>query len=427
MTSTKIMMREWQESFHENVLLPDEPAVQHIVQSLSQSGKLFLEERRKGTVVRATSFVGRVTLGTAEITVQPKIQGMPLMRLLQYAYRLHQLNCLDATEFGVASSSFLDLVIAQFVAETEELTRRGLRREYVRCEAWLASPRGKIDIQRFARHADTGAASLPCIFAPRLDDTSLNRVLQAGLRLAIALVTSPELLRTLHAQHQLLAQDIATIRLDCRTLAHARRSCNRLTASYQPVLTLIELLFEMQSVVLEADDTTVTVPGFLFDMNRFFQTLLSRFLHENLSGYSVHDETNLRDMMEYDPNFNPRRRSAPVLRPDFLIVSKGQTVALLDAKYRDLWERNLPREMLYQLAMYALSRREKRTAVILYPTLDAEAKEARINIHDPQDAHRTAQVILRPVDLTRLAHLVSDARSVSERRDFAVQLAFSRS
>ena len=60
-------------------------------------------------------------------------------------------------------------------------------------------------------------------------------------------------------------------------------------------------------------------------------------------------------------------------------MSGNKIAAILDAKYRDLWERSLPRDMLYQLGMYALSRSgPDRQAVILYPTLEAGAIDQTI-------------------------------------------------
>ena len=84
-------------------------------------------------------------------------------------------------------------------------------------------------------------------------------------------------------------------------------------------------------------------------MNHFFQRLLSRFLHDALPGYVVSDEESLYGMMRYAPAHNPRGKRSPAPRPDFIVRRGGKVVAMLDAKYRDLWEHDLPREMLYQL------------------------------------------------------------------------------
>lgn len=59
-------------------------------------------------------------------------------------------------------------------------------------------------------------------------------------------------------------------------------------------------------------------------------------------------------MIAYVPKHNPRRRQPPTPRPDFVLMGSPKPAAILDARYRDLWERSLPGEMLSQLAIYAM-------------------------------------------------------------------------
>ena len=66
-------------------------------------------------------------------------------------------------------------------------------------------------------------------------------------------------------------------------------------------------------------------------------------------------------------------------------------------------ETSLPRDMLYQLAIYALS---KNTGVprstILYPTLAVEAVDQVVLLKDPILGQKRAEVALRPVNLLEL-------------------------
>jgi len=203
---------------------------------------------------------------------------------------------------------------------------------------------------------------------------------------------------------------------------------NRLTAAYEPAVSLIELLAAARGISLRDAPSALPLPGFLFDMNRFFQALLSRFLHEHLAGYSVRDEAQLRGTIEYVPGLNPRERRAPVLRPDIMVVESGTPVAVLDAKYRDLWEESLSREMLYQVAIYAAVHAD-RTATILYPTSAEDARESRLAVSNPLTGVHVATVCLRPVVLPELEKLLTERSTAANdrrRRSFARKLAFGR-
>jgi 5-methylcytosine-specific restriction enzyme subunit McrC len=116
----------------------------------------------------------------------------------------------------------------------------------------------------------------------------------------------------------------------------------RLTAAYRPAITIIEMLLAREGISLGESRQKIQLPGFLFNMNLFFQALLSHFLKEHLTGFEVRDQYNVKGMMQNEPAFNPRRRRASEPRPDYVLLQEGQVVSILDAKYRDLWERDLP-------------------------------------------------------------------------------------
>lgn len=110
--------------------------------------------------------------------------------------------------------------------------------------------------------------------------------------------------------------------------------------------------------------------------------------------------------------------------PDFLVSRGGKVAALLDAKYRDLWERDLPRYMLYQLAIYALSQPKGATAAILYPTIVPNATAALIEVRDPVRAGALGYVALRPAMLGELIEAVRVDSDPDRRARLAERLAF---
>lgn len=167
---------------------------------------------------------------------------------------------------------------------------------------------------------------------------------------------------------------------------------DRTTRPYEPAMSITRILTEASGLSLSGE-TGPRLPGFLFDMNRFFQALLGKYLADNLPDLTVRSEHRLKGMFAYLPGWNPCRQQAPVPRPDFLVAKGTQVLAILDAKYRDLWENPLPRDMLYQLAIYAMIH-EGGASTILYPTTQAQATEARIEVRDPLGGGRRALVAL---------------------------------
>jgi 5-methylcytosine-specific restriction enzyme subunit McrC len=422
---------EWQTrkvDFLSGIELNFDKRAERLAAELVSSDKLEILQLRGGIQIRATSWVGRITLGDLTITVRPKIDGVPLLNLLRYAYSLRDLHTFTLTDFETQTYTFQDLIVEQLVNETTELLSRGLHRDYLRFSAELAIPAGRIDFGQLALSLANGKSAVPCTYYNRSDAILLNRVLLAGLRLAARLSTASGLAVRVFRLMQVLEASVPTMRLTQKDLDNARRVIDRRSTAYSSALTLIDLLVNGMGVSLREAADPVQMPGFLFDMNRFFQSLISRFLHEELPEFSIQDEHRLKGVFEYDPANNPQRRRTVVPRPDFALLSNGKVIEFLDAKYRDLWETSLPREMLYQLAIYALSKETGISrATILYPTLAVEAVDQVMLLKEPIFWHKRAEITLRPVNLLKMEKLVRPHQSAlvaRHRQYFARMLVF---
>lgn len=415
MSDLDVILREWESVGPDTVdsdrglhgFSFDDPAHRKIAKELTRSGRLRFLELRNGLQIEARAHVGRVQIGRLTVTVVPKIAPTSLLTLFRYAHGLRDLSRHHVASYSTTGLVFQDLVIAQLHSEVQILLDRGIARTYQARHEELASPRGKIDFARLAVRGDRGSACLPCRHYPRLSDHLLNRVVLAGLTLAQYMVDDPGLRLEVARQRRLMAEMAGHEELSAELLARAGRKLNRLVAPYISIIGLVEILYFGSFLDLTARGGRRRLPGFLFDMNRFFQSLIGRFLSDNLPEFHVESELGLTEMMRYVPGRNPLGRRAPRPRPDYAIKKKnGEVVTLLDAKYRDLWEKTLPREMLYQLTVYALSQQPGTTAAILHPTTDPAARPSRIEILDPSSGTNAGYVELRPVQVDKMVQMI---------------------
>jgi 5-methylcytosine-specific restriction enzyme subunit McrC len=386
-----------------------------------------LQEIRQGLTVRTTSFVGSVRVGSATIRIRPKIDAKGFSTLLGYALGLAQIHFLPEQEIELATRAFQDLLVVRLTSEVRRLISRGLHRQYTRRNEWLSNPRGRILFDVLAAQGAITSASLPCSYHDRDEDILPNRVLRAGLELG-AQSAFDSVVRTRALQTAaLMRESVGHASLEPNTFKLLARHTGRLTSHYAPAFRLIRLLQAGHGISPIPDGPTIPLPGFLFDMNVLFQEALGRFLREWTPNAQLREQYRLAEVFRYRSEYNPRQKRAPTPRPDYVVMREGRVVAIADAKYRDLWTTDLPRDILYQLSVYALSQPDCKTATILYPTNDATASEARVSINDPVAVAQRAEVVLRPVNLDSFAELLRTPRSAATergRREFAEYLIY---
>ncbi|MBN1546670.1 MAG: hypothetical protein JW902_08435 [Syntrophaceae bacterium] len=427
-----ITLNEWEEVHPEpgsptdGLRLPPDKKVRELAFRLNRERKVRVLSLDNGIYIKSFSYVGIVRFGNLRVVIKPKIPYLPLLNLFRYAYGFRKLQLYSNLEYETGGESLQDLLIRQMILETDELIARGLHKQYIQLNARLSFLRGKIDFQKFAYQGGVVAASIPCIYHPRYEDGILNQFIKAGLKIGIALTNDMSLRYELRRRVALFDEFISDIQIDRQVYRNLRMKMNRLSRAYEPVIMLISILLDSSGILFEVkSEQGPKLPGFLFDMNRFFQTVVSRFLSENLQGYQVRDEYGLKSMISYIEEFNPKKKISPKPRPDFVIFKDNRINAILDAKYRNLWTTDLPRDMLYQLSIYALSQKSVRESAILYPDIGEGAKIAKLEIKDPVYSGRHAVVTLRPLNLLKLNDYISDPVGTrKERERFAEYLAF---
>ena len=241
--------------------------------------------------------------------------------LLRYSYGLGKLKLYQQTSFVASSGSFQDLICQELADQVKGLMTQGLHRDYQRTAEDLGSPRGRPNITEYVNRVGTATATLPYIHYPRTEATLLNRVLLAGLHLASGVCNDRELRGRIRRLAHSLDVRMCSVRLDSSVLRQAEDTVDRRTATYRPALTLIGLLLNSLGMSLgNRHEETFPMPRFLFDMNRFFQALVSSFLHDHLQRFTVRDEYQLKGVFTYAPDQNPNRRRSPTPRPDFVVL-----------------------------------------------------------------------------------------------------------
>ena len=371
-----IILNEW-----EHIDPLDEPRLRNIsLKNNAQArrladvlrNRLEVREGYEGLEITSTSFVGRIDVGPLRIAIKPKLGVGPLSSLVRYAYGLRDISIIDETRTPTAHFGFHDLLIAMLVEEVDELLHGGLARRYSALLEKMASPRGRIMFNEIIRRGGVTEARLPCRHFERNVDWHLNRVLRTGLKAAALMTQDRELRRRMHRLSDLFGGVAYLDRLTAESIDRAERELTRLTAANAAALTIIRLLIDMHGAILESIGGIVHTSGFLFDMNRLFQALLSRFLKEHASVFRIEDERVIGNVFSYSADAAKWRR-APKPRPDYALFRQNELYCFADAKYRDIWTKGLPADWLYQLSIYALAS-PARTSILLYAT---DAKEAR--------------------------------------------------
>jgi 5-methylcytosine-specific restriction enzyme subunit McrC len=328
--------------------------------------------------LRARHKVGVLRYGNLELRISPKVPVSRLLYLSSYD---------DATDEWKRLETLLDDVADPLSAIAEALAyfaERALRptplQGYVVHEEAERRLRGRILFDRQI----SSRAGLVMPVELRFDEYELgiieNRVLKAALMVVEQAVVGgqPALRRRLtHLRFQLDGVEPWT-----RGLQVPDISFSRMNERYRPALVLSRLVLGSHS--LEFPNQKHRGTGFLFDMNRIFESFLEAALRKELE--RVDGQVRGQERVYLD------EAGTVLMKPDITWWRRGRCSAVIDAKYKRATSQDYPNADAYQMLAYC-TRLGLRRGWLVYADI-GEASSGTTIVRGPG-----IELVVRAVDI----------------------------
>ena len=327
-------------------------------------------------VLRPSSYIGTLRLGSLSVIVRPKIPVDRVMFLVGYA--------LDPKEWQQYVSHLspdadvLESIIPAFVHHLRQAIRRGLLQGYRRQEEALHTVRGRIRFDDQVKRRYGLALPLEVAYDEFTEDIEENRLLKTALH---RLSRLPVRLASSRREVNALRPVFNTVGLASYVQGTPEVRYTRLNAHYRPAVELARLIIDNSSLELRHGD--VAGGSFLLDMNRVFERFLFVALREEL-GLSEREWR--RGNMTLD------EADVIKLEPDLSWWSGGNCRFVGDAKYKKLDTAGFQHSDVYQMLAYCTASGLP-SGLLVYA-----AGEAAPGVHRIRNAGKTIEVT--SLDLT---------------------------
>ena len=315
--------------------------------------------------VRFKQYVGVIQTGGLTIEILPKadkrsaVDKEAWQKLLQEMLQvsgLRRVGAVSKAQLKLRHHTLLDVYIAHFLAECEELLRRGLVKTYRRHQGQVRALKGRLLFAEQIRH---NAIRQDRLFTEhQVYDYGhvVNHILKAALEVLERVVPNQDLRRQVSRLLMRLPELGRAPSITAATFA--RIVSSRKLTRYQEALGMAKLILLNYSPDVRRG--TEDVLAVVFDMNLLWELFIYRTLKrgEVRGGYRVSAQNR--------KNFWNTRR----IRPDLVIERDGECI-VVDTKWKlvdDLSPSDPDLKQMYAYNMYWQTRR----SVLLYPGVESE-------------------------------------------------------
>jgi 5-methylcytosine-specific restriction enzyme subunit McrC len=288
--------------------------------------------------------------------------------------------------------TLLEILIRAFADQLTNEVRRGLPRQYLRCEEDLPKLRGRLDVTRQFTTLAVRPDRLACQFDVLSPDTALLQVMKACVVFLARQARRAETVRRL-AELRVALADVSDVH--SHHLAWDKIAIDRSNRRWRSLLALARLFLrrDWQATHRANDLRDLAGVTLLFPMNDLFEAYVAALLRKALApqGYEVVSQGGLRYCLNEIAADGTLGRPLFRTKPDCMVRRDGRTVLVIDTKWKRLTaagsdpKRGVSQADVYQLMAYARLYDSARL-MLLYPhhaDLEGQGALARHRINVP--------------------------------------------
>jgi len=337
------------------------------------------------------SYVGVVQLPNIGVSIRPKLDMERVLFLWSYAFDPKHWR-----DREVALPQATDLISALahvFASELERQIRSGLLEGYRRRTENAPTVRGRILLAEQWQNTMRRIPVAACEYDEFTSDISENQLLKAAIHV----------LRCLPLLDQGTERALARCEQELATVASTRFTRGRVpeihyhrgNLRYLRALELARLILSRVSFDIEAGRVPlISIRGFLFDMNRVFESFVRTALREALGLppwlFGSADEVGMESNLYLDEG------RTVLLRPDLLWAQEKFAVFVGDVKYKRVTLPSMPNPDIYQMLAYLIGS-GLRTGLLIYPRGEDETGDRTIKLFIEGQASR---ILVRSIDIS---------------------------
>ncbi len=321
---------------------------------LSEEDLRYLESREEFSVRRladgtakiaSTRHAGVLALPSGDLLdIRPKAP-CNVLHYLGYVGRIDE-ELLHGNDVSVTTGqSFVEVVARLFLAEIDQVLKRGLRKEYVEQEATEKHLRGQLDLQRQLQRQGTTGTEFECRYDELSHDVVENKLLLDAIHRLRPLVTESGLSSDLNRYRGRLEQRIEHERMTIEDFDAV--SITRLNDYYEDVIELAELIFR-QVFVEDLSGLEQQFSSLLINLEQTFESVV----YEGVRSVVDRERYDVRDDPVGYLLEDADERGHLQMTPDFYIRDREsqEIVFVGDAKWKV--DSSPAREDLYQIGSY---------------------------------------------------------------------------